>query len=98
MTIRRFVKHTDTESEIMEFNLTDEEIETAYNAFKEKADKEWMRKMFRDHFADSWEEFTPEMEEAAYTQYLDEVSDAEWEIMSAAIFDTLGKYGKERED
>lgn len=98
MKIKRFVKYTDTESEIMEFNLTDEEIETAYNVFKEKADKEWMRKMFRDHFADAWEEFTPEMEEAAYTQYLDEVSDAEWAIMYADIFDALGKYGKRRED
>lgn len=78
--------------------LVDSELEDAYFEHKEKADKEWMRKMFRDHFADAWEEFTPEMEEAAYTQYLDEVSDAEWEIMSAAIFDTLGKYGKERKD
>lgn len=91
MKIKRMVKHSDTEFEIMEFELTEEELELANNEYEVRVDKEWIRDIYDEEFYDEYGELTDEQLDAAYSLYVVDSCEAGWEVARDSLARVLGE-------
>ena len=91
MKIRRMVKHSDTEFEIMEFELTEEELEAASNEYEVRGDKEWIQNVYDEEFYDEYGELTDEKLDAAYSLYVVDSCEAGWKVARDSLTRVLGE-------
>ena len=99
MKIKRMVKHFDTEFEIMEFELTEDEMGAAYNEYKECVTKEWMRNVvFSAEFSDDYDELTDEQLDEAYSMFEINANEEEWENARDSLACVLECYAENNDD
>lgn len=96
MKIKRMVKHSDTEYEIMEFELTATEMGAAYDEYKEYVTKEWMRNVvFNAEFLGDYDELTDEQLDEAYSMFEINANEGEWENARDSLACVLEGYKEE---
>lgn len=85
MKIKRMVKHSDTEFEIMEFELTEEEELAIFSELLERTEKAWMRQIMDDILNTEYVMDNDDLAKVdtlldeAYEEYVDEVVGSDWD-------------------
>lgn len=94
MTIKRTVNGQE-----MEFELTEEEMGTAYDKHMEYVTKEWMRNVvFNAEFSDDYDELTDEQLDEAYSMFEINANEEEWENARDSLACVLERYAEDDDD